>query len=172
MKQQSTESYWTVIICIVALQVKGGYGLNLDSLQSCHLVGILVDSESRLHLYVNGMDQGVAACDIPAVCYAVVDIYGQCEEVEATRALFNWVPCGLPPAVHVPIVPTVRRCLTSRSHHFTIHPYPCIKITLDVGTQNGSICQNDYNDLDYGSLIHKDVSQLVHCVTGQVLHLR
>jgi neuralized-like protein 4 len=65
--------------------VKGGYGLNLDSLQSGHLVGILVDSESRLHLYVNGVDQGVAACDIPAVCYAVVDIYGQCEEVQATN---------------------------------------------------------------------------------------
>ncbi|KAJ4442722.1 hypothetical protein ANN_04313, partial [Periplaneta americana] len=63
------------------IKVKGCYGPNLDSLQSCHLVGVLVDSESRLHLYVNGVDQGVAACDIPSVCYAVVDVYGQCEEV-------------------------------------------------------------------------------------------
>ncbi|PSN33663.1 hypothetical protein C0J52_20980 [Blattella germanica] len=47
------------------VKVKGCYGPNLDSLQSCHLVGILVDIESRLHLYVNGIDQGVAACDIP-----------------------------------------------------------------------------------------------------------
>lgn len=79
-----------MLCTVVALQVRGGYGLNLDSLQSCHLVGILVDSESRLHLYVNGVDQGVAACDLPAVCYAVVDIYGQCEEVGAISILLNW----------------------------------------------------------------------------------
>jgi neuralized-like protein 4 len=72
---------------LVAVQVKGCYGVNLDSLQACHLVGILVDSESRLHLYVDGVDQGVAACDIPAICYAVMDVYGQCEEVRATDAL-------------------------------------------------------------------------------------
>lgn len=61
--------------------MKGCYGPNLDSLQSGHLVGILVDSESQLHLCVDGVDQGVAACDIPAICYAVMDVYGQCEEV-------------------------------------------------------------------------------------------
>jgi len=65
------------------VQVQGCCGVNLDSLQSSHLVGILVDSESRLHLFINGVDQGVAVCDIPAVCYAVVDLYGQCEEVRA-----------------------------------------------------------------------------------------
>jgi neuralized-like protein 4 len=47
-----------------------------------------VDSESQLHLYVNGVDQGVAACDIPAVCYAVVDMYGQCEGVR-TASMFQ-----------------------------------------------------------------------------------
>lgn len=73
---------------MIAIQVKGCYGVNLDSLQSSHLVGVLVDSESRLHLFVNGVDQGVAVCDIPAVCYAVVDLYGQCEEV---RACVSWV---------------------------------------------------------------------------------
>lgn len=47
-----------------------------------------MDSESQLHLYVNGVDQGVAACDIPAVCYAVVDMYGQCEGVR-TASMFQ-----------------------------------------------------------------------------------
>lgn len=68
--------------------MKGCYGVNLDSLQSSHLVGILVDNESRLHLFVNGVDQGVTVGDIPAVCYAVVDLYGQCEEV---RSSVTWV---------------------------------------------------------------------------------
>ena len=68
--------------------MKHCYGPNLNSLQSCHLVGVLVDSESRLHLYVNGIDQGVAASDIPTSCYAVVDVYGQCEEVSCQNNNF------------------------------------------------------------------------------------
>lgn len=63
------------------LKVKGCYGPNLDSLQTSHLVGILVDNRSQLHLYVNGVDQGIAATDIPSECFAVIDLYGQCEEV-------------------------------------------------------------------------------------------
>ncbi|XP_075541254.1 neuralized E3 ubiquitin protein ligase 4 isoform X3 [Dermacentor variabilis] len=62
-------------------KVKLGYGPNLDHLQQGHTVGVLVDLEGGLHLYVNGMDQGVAARDLPPVCYALVDLYGQCEQV-------------------------------------------------------------------------------------------
>ena len=40
-----------------------------------------MDLKGHLHLYVNGIDQGVAAKDIPPQCYALVDLYGQCEEV-------------------------------------------------------------------------------------------
>lgn len=40
-----------------------------------------MDGNSCLHLYVNGMDQGVAAQDIPMPCYPLVDLYGQCEQV-------------------------------------------------------------------------------------------
>ncbi|XP_063229643.1 neuralized-like protein 4 [Bacillus rossius redtenbacheri] len=63
------------------IKVRNGYGPNLDHLQVSHIVGVLVDGESQLHLFVNGVDQGVAAKDIPPLCYAVVDLYGQCEEV-------------------------------------------------------------------------------------------
>lgn len=45
------------------------------------MLGLLVDANSCLHLYVNGMDQGVAAQDIPSPCYPVIDLYGQCEQV-------------------------------------------------------------------------------------------
>lgn len=63
------------------VRVKGRYGPNLDSLQVNHTVGVAVDVENRLHLYVNGVDQGVAVKDIPEKCYAVVDLYGMCDEV-------------------------------------------------------------------------------------------
>ncbi|KAK7792172.1 hypothetical protein R5R35_005131 [Gryllus longicercus] len=63
------------------VKVKGRYGPNLDTLQASSLVGILVDCKSQLHLYVNGIDQGIAATEIPPECYAVIDLYGQCEEV-------------------------------------------------------------------------------------------
>lgn len=62
-------------------KIKGRYGPNLDSLQEKHVVGLLVDSENSLHLYVNGADQGVGAKDIPDHCYMVVDLSGQCIEV-------------------------------------------------------------------------------------------
>ena len=57
--------------------------MDLDSLSAGHLVGVLVDAESRLHLFVNGVDQGVAAGPIASPCYALVDLYGQCVQVRA-----------------------------------------------------------------------------------------
>ncbi|XP_075745116.1 neuralized E3 ubiquitin protein ligase 4 isoform X3 [Rhipicephalus microplus] len=68
------------------IKVKVGYGPNLDFLQQGHTVGVLVDLEGGLHLYVNGMDQGVAARDLPPMCYALVDLYGQCEQVTITES--------------------------------------------------------------------------------------
>ena len=54
---------------------------NLDILQAGDRVGVLVDSEGCLHLVVNGEDLGVVAEDIASRRYAVVDLYGCCEEV-------------------------------------------------------------------------------------------
>ena len=62
-------------------QIKERYGPNLDSLQTGHTVGVMVDDQNCLHLEVNGLDQGVAARDIPHVCYVVADLYGQCQQV-------------------------------------------------------------------------------------------
>ena len=65
-------------------QIKGRYGPDLDSLAGGaggHVVGVMVDNESRLHLLVNGVDQGVAAKEIPPNPYVVLDLYGQCQEV-------------------------------------------------------------------------------------------
>ncbi|XP_011150194.1 neuralized-like protein 4 isoform X2 [Harpegnathos saltator] len=63
------------------MRVKTKYGSGLENLQCNSVVGLLIDEDSRLHLFVNGADQGVAATDLPAYVYAVFDLYGQCEQV-------------------------------------------------------------------------------------------
>lgn len=62
-------------------RVKTKYGGNLESLQCNSIVGLLIDEDSRLHLFINSVDQGVAATDLPPYVYAVFDLYGQCEQV-------------------------------------------------------------------------------------------
>lgn len=43
------------------VQIREGYGPDLDSLREGQRVGVLVDGEGGLHLYVDGVDQGVRA---------------------------------------------------------------------------------------------------------------
>ncbi|CAI9734857.1 Hypothetical predicted protein [Octopus vulgaris] len=69
----------SVFVC--GTKVKQCYGPNLDTLQCGHIVGILIDDDNCLHLYVNGLDQGIAARDIPNPCYGLIDLYGQCEQI-------------------------------------------------------------------------------------------
>jgi hypothetical protein len=47
------------------------------------VIGIMVDEEASLHLFFNGVDQGVAAKDVPGSCYGVVDLYGKCDKVRS-----------------------------------------------------------------------------------------
>ncbi|XP_033095414.1 neuralized-like protein 4 [Anneissia japonica] len=63
------------------IKVHDQIGPDLNKLQVGCTVGVLVDEKSCLHLLVNGMDHGVVADDIPHHCHAVVDLYGQCEQV-------------------------------------------------------------------------------------------
>uniref|UniRef100_A0A3B1JK21 Neuralized E3 ubiquitin protein ligase 4 n=1 Tax=Astyanax mexicanus TaxID=7994 RepID=A0A3B1JK21_ASTMX len=62
-------------------QICENYGPNLDTCPEGTVLGVLVDANGCLHLYVNGMDQGVAAQDIPSPCFPLIDLYGQCEQV-------------------------------------------------------------------------------------------
>ncbi|XP_043229650.1 neuralized-like protein 4 isoform X2 [Amphibalanus amphitrite] len=68
------------------VKVRGRYGVDLDTLSAGHLVGVLVDAEARLHLFVNGVDQGVAAGPVAMPCYALVDLYGQCVQVSISQS--------------------------------------------------------------------------------------
>ncbi|XP_020327091.2 neuralized-like protein 4 isoform X4 [Oncorhynchus kisutch] len=64
-----------------SLKICENYGPNLDTCPEGTVLGLLVDGNSCLHLHVNGMDQGVAAQDIPTPCYPLIDLYGQCEQI-------------------------------------------------------------------------------------------
>uniref|UniRef100_A0A672NG69 Neuralized-like protein 4 n=1 Tax=Sinocyclocheilus grahami TaxID=75366 RepID=A0A672NG69_SINGR len=64
-----------------SLKICENYGPNLDTCPEGTILGLLVDSSGCLHLFVNGMDQCVAAQDIPSPCYPLIDLYGQCEQV-------------------------------------------------------------------------------------------
>ena len=44
-------------------------------------VGVLRTSSGVLHFFVNGIDQGPAATNIPGKVYAVIDMYGKCAQV-------------------------------------------------------------------------------------------
>ncbi|XP_050504188.1 neuralized-like protein 4 [Diabrotica virgifera virgifera] len=58
------------------------YGVNLDRLQVGDRVGVLRKENGLLHFFVNGVDQGCAASNVPEKIYGVIDLYGQA--VEAT----------------------------------------------------------------------------------------
>ncbi|XP_057662897.1 neuralized-like protein 4 [Diorhabda carinulata] len=58
------------------------YGVNLDRLQVGDRVGVLRKENGLLHFFVNGIDQGCAASNVPDKIYGVIDLYGQA--VEAT----------------------------------------------------------------------------------------
>ena len=57
------------------------YGQDLDQLSEGDRVAVMRTSGGILHLYVNGVDQGPAATDIPSCIWAVVDMYGKCAQV-------------------------------------------------------------------------------------------
>jgi len=63
------------------------YGPNLDTLSTNHSVGVLIDKQRNLRFFVNGVDQGVAAKNLPKKCWAVFDLYGMCEEVAITESV-------------------------------------------------------------------------------------
>lgn len=65
-------------------RVKTKYGVGLENLQCNCIIGLLIDEDSKLHLLINGMDQGIAATDLPPYVFAVIDLYGQCEQISIT----------------------------------------------------------------------------------------
>lgn len=44
-------------------------------------IGMMRKSNSNLHLYINGLDQGVAATKVPTMVWGVIDLYGMTVKV-------------------------------------------------------------------------------------------
>ncbi|KAE8620829.1 hypothetical protein XENTR_v10010491 [Xenopus tropicalis] len=80
LKRSSWIFQRSAVLCN-GVKIREGYGPNLDLCPEGTCLGLLLDSSGGLHLYVNGLDQGVGAQDLPEVCYVLVDLYGQCEQV-------------------------------------------------------------------------------------------
>ena len=63
------------------VQQKSWKWLMLSSLSVGSHVGLAVDTDRSLHLYVDGKDQGVVAPDIPDPCYFMFDLFSRCTKV-------------------------------------------------------------------------------------------
>jgi hypothetical protein len=57
------------------LQQETQVGQKLTDLPVGIRVGVLVDGDRSLHLYVDGEDQGVAATNLPQPCYPLFDLW-------------------------------------------------------------------------------------------------
>lgn len=58
------------------------YGeFNLDELREGDRIGMVRKANGDLHFYINGLDQGVAANNVPACVWGVVDLYGMTVKV-------------------------------------------------------------------------------------------
>eukprot|EP00916_Digyalum_oweni_P013950 GHVL01022796.1.p1 GENE.GHVL01022796.1~~GHVL01022796.1.p1 ORF type:complete len:136 (-),score=5.34 GHVL01022796.1:180-587(-) len=55
----------------------------LDKLAAGSKVGLAVDTDRSLHLYVDGKHQGVVAPDIPTPCYFMFELILRCTKVTA-----------------------------------------------------------------------------------------
>lgn len=82
-------SPWIVVnnaVYVNGNKVNDNLRRSLDSLQEGDTLGVLIDKKSRLHLLINGEDLGPIAQAIPARRFAVLDLYGCCEEVSIVTA--------------------------------------------------------------------------------------
>lgn len=68
------------------------YGQNLDRLQVGDRVGVVRKDDGTLNFWVNGVDQGPAATNVPERVYGVIDLYGQA----AQASIVDTSECGSP----------------------------------------------------------------------------
>jgi hypothetical protein len=69
---------------VLSSQICEKFGPNLDTCPEGTILGLRLDNSGGLHLHVNGVDHGVAVPDVPQPCHALVDLYGQCEQVSVS----------------------------------------------------------------------------------------
>ncbi|XP_076451093.1 uncharacterized protein LOC143286987 isoform X1 [Babylonia areolata] len=77
---------WICPSCTVCSGVRDDnneVGAALHDLRENHRVGLALDSAHCLHLYVDGQDQGIAACGLTDPCYAMFDVLDYYEQITA-----------------------------------------------------------------------------------------
>ncbi|XP_075160481.1 neuralized E3 ubiquitin protein ligase 4 [Haematobia irritans] len=92
------------------------YGQNLDRLQVGDRVGVVRKDDGTLHFFVNGVDQGPAASNVPERVYGVIDLYGQA----AQASIVDTSECNSPDTGNSTISNTTLYSETPLRFH-TIH---------------------------------------------------
>ena len=64
------------------LSICDDYMGNLEVLGIGDRVGVMVLENGELHYFINGVDMGCAAKDVPRDVYVVIDVYGRCCEIK------------------------------------------------------------------------------------------
>ena len=57
------------------------YNCDFDKLAEGATVGIMRSGDGEMHVFLNGKDLGVACVNVPPGCFAICDLYGQCNKV-------------------------------------------------------------------------------------------
>ena len=98
-------------------RISNSYGSqSLETLGEGNTVGLL-RSAGCLHLYINGVDQGVAEQFLPSHVYPIVDLYGRCAQVSIVQpGEFLWQ------RLHLQLV----YCVLGMSDHQSIVSRVCI----------------------------------------------
>lgn len=55
-------------------------------LQAGDKIGVVVYEDESLHFFINGIDQGLAATNVPNGVYGVIDLYGQAAKASIVHA--------------------------------------------------------------------------------------
>lgn len=63
------------------ITLRNNYACDLDKLVEGNRIGMMRCSDSSLHYYLDGVDQGPACSGLPPHVYPVIDLYGQCVQV-------------------------------------------------------------------------------------------
>ncbi|XP_028393670.1 neuralized-like protein 4 [Dendronephthya gigantea] len=62
-------------------KIDSQYAYNFDDLREGDRVGVICDESNRLHIIVNDVDKGLIDHEIPPTKYAMLDLYGRCEQL-------------------------------------------------------------------------------------------
>jgi hypothetical protein len=69
------------IYCALQVTVASNIWDGLTSVKVGSRVGLGLDSQRSLHVYLDGKDKGVMATDVPEPCYPFFELYGVLQKV-------------------------------------------------------------------------------------------